>query len=44
MSKNEGSIQVNKALSEEMCFKKLPLTLLDFGYDVFAVAAHKLTQ
>ncbi|XP_039926014.1 disintegrin and metalloproteinase domain-containing protein 23 isoform X2 [Hirundo rustica] len=32
MSKNEGSIQLNKALSEEMPFKKLLLTLLDFGF------------
>jgi len=44
MSKNEGSIQVNKALSEEMWFKKLLLALLDFGYDVFAVAAQELNQ
>lgn len=43
-SKNEGSIQVNKALSEEMWFKNLLLALLDFGYDVFAVAAQELSK
>lgn len=44
MSRNEGSIQLNKALSEEMPFKKLLLALLDFGYDVFAVATRELNQ
>lgn len=44
MSKNEGSIQLNKALSEEMPFKKLLLALLDFGYGVFAVATQELNQ
>lgn len=41
MSKNEGSIQVNKALSEEMQFKELLLSLLDFGYDIFSCAGTK---
>lgn len=31
MSKNEGSIQVSKALSEEVRFKKLLVALLDVG-------------
>lgn len=44
MSKNEDSIQVNRALSEEMQFKELLLSLLDFGYDIFAVAVQELNK
>lgn len=44
MSKNEGSIQVNKALSEETQFKELLLSLLDFGYAIFAVAVQELNK
>lgn len=44
MSKNEDSIQLNKALSEEMHFKELLLSLLDVGYDIFAVAVQELNK
>ncbi|KAM7153009.1 disintegrin and metalloproteinase domain-containing protein 23 isoform 5-T7 [Macrochelys suwanniensis] len=44
MSKREGTIQINKVLSEGTLLEKLLLALLDSGCEVFAVTLQELNQ